>query len=167
MYVNLCNYPATLQPSPAQYGLSVQLNTDNHTVRCYLRPFMDSQPKKPKKWTFIQLGIGIGIPPLFFIFRFTAAAAFLVFLLLCIFFRLHLSHRALRLTFALFLAAVSIPVDVYVPGFHGPLVRSEHSGPRLVSVLYGLGAHRRDGGEFIEGGCVVGLHDTEWRLVWD
>ena len=123
--------------------------------------------KKPKRWTFSELGIGIGIPTLFFIFRFTAAAAFLAFALLCILFRRHLGYRALPLTFALFLVAIVIPVDVYVPGFHGPLVHSEHSGPRFVRVLYGLGAHRRDGGEFISGGCVVGLHDTRWRLVWD
>jgi hypothetical protein len=37
----------------------------------------------------------------------------------------------------------------------------------LVEVLYGLGAHRTDGGEFISGGCVVGIHATRWRLVWD
>jgi hypothetical protein len=66
----------------------------------------------------------------------------------------------------LFVTAILIPVDVYVRGFHGPLVNSKHSGPRLVQVLYGFrGSPKED--EAIMAGCVVGLHDTRWRLVWD
>lgn len=104
---------------------------------------------------------------LFFVFRFTAAFALLALLLLYIFFPLHRSRRAIIVTYVLFFTALLIPVDVYVPGFHGPLMHSKHSGPRFVRVLYGLGARPRDGGEAISGGCIVGLHDTRWRLVWD
>jgi hypothetical protein len=36
----------------------------------------------------------------------------------------------------------------------------------LVQVLYGFrGSPKED--EAIMAGCVVGLHDTRWRLVWD
>jgi hypothetical protein len=128
---------------------------------------MNSEAQKTPRSRFIEVAIGVGIPILFFMFRFTAAAAFLVFVLLCIGLRWHHSRRALYVAFALFVAAILIPVDVYVRGWHGPLVDSKHSGPRLVEVLYGLGAHRTDGGEFISGGCVVGIHDTIWRLVCD
>jgi hypothetical protein len=127
---------------------------------------MNTEAPKVQRWRFIEVAIGIGIPMLFFMFRFTAAAAFLVFVFLCIFLR-NRSRRTLHVAFALFVAAILIPVDVYIPGWHGPLDNSKHSGMRFVSVLYGLGAHRRDGGEFISGGCIVGLHDTRWRLVWD
>ena len=128
---------------------------------------MNSEAQKPQASRFIGVAIGAGIPILFFMFRFTAAAAFLIFVLLCVFSRLHHSRRALHVSFALFAAAILIPVDVYVPGWHGPLRHSEHAGLRFVRVLYGLGARRIDGGEFFSGGCLVGLHDTRWRLVWD
>ena len=127
---------------------------------------MNSEAQKVQRSRFIEIAIGVGIPTLFFMFRFTAAAAFLVFVLLCICLRWHHSRRALHVSFALFVAAILIPVDVYVPGFHGPLVNSRHSGPRLVQVLYGLrGRPKVD--EAILAGCIVGLHDTRWRLVWD
>ncbi|HZV33722.1 MAG TPA: hypothetical protein VFB72_04030 [Verrucomicrobiae bacterium] len=128
---------------------------------------MNSEPQKVRKWRFIPEGICIGALYLLLIFRFTAAAAFLVFLLLCVFYRLHRSRRALYVVFGLFLAAILIPVDVYIQGFDGPLCNSQHSGPRFVPVLHGYGAHFKDGREFIDGGCVVGLYDTRWRLVWD
>jgi len=127
---------------------------------------MNSNVQKVQRSRFIEVATGIGIPMLFFMFRFTAAAAFLVFVFLCIFLR-NRSRPTLQVAFALFVAAILIPVDVYIPGWHGPLRNSEHSGSRFVRVLYGLGAHRLDGGEFISGGCIVGLHDTRWRLVWD
>jgi hypothetical protein len=127
---------------------------------------MNTEAPKVQRSRFIEVAIGIGIPMLFFVFRFTAAAAFLVFVFLCIFLR-NPSRRTLYVAFALFVAAILIPVDVYIPGWHGPLDNSEHSGMRFVRVLYGLGAHRLDGGEFSSGGCIVGLHDTRWRLVWD
>lgn len=128
---------------------------------------MNPEAQKPQRSRFIEVAIGVGIPTLFFMFRFTAAGAFLVFVLLCICLRWHQSRRALHVAFALFVAAILIPADVYVRGWHGPLRHSQHSGLRFVRVLYGLGAHRLDGGEFISGGCIVGLHDTRWRLVWD
>jgi uncharacterized membrane protein len=127
---------------------------------------MNAEAPKVQRWRFIEIAIGIGIPTLFFVFRFTAAAAFLVLVLLCIFFGLHRSRRALHVAFALFVAAILIPVDVYVPGFHGPLVNSRHSGPRLVQVLHGLRGRPKEA-EAILAGCIVGLHDTKWRLVWD
>jgi hypothetical protein len=127
---------------------------------------MNTDAPKVQSWQFFEVAIGVGFPTLFFIFRFTAAAAFLVFVFLCIFFRLHRSRRALYVAFALFVTAILIPVDVYVRGFHGPLVNSKHSGPRFVQVLYGFrGLPKED--EAIMAGCVVGLHDTRWRLVWD
>ena len=103
---------------------------------------------------------------LFFIFRFTAAAAFLALALLNVFFPWHRNRRVLVLAYALFLVALAVPVDVYVRGFHGPLVGAKGTGPRLVPVLYGLGA-RPAHGEAILGGCVAGLHDSRWRLAWD
>ena len=128
---------------------------------------MNSAAQKTQSSSFVGIAIGIGISTLFFMFRFTAAAAFLVFILLCVFFRLHHSQKALRLSFTLFVAAILIPVDVYVPGWNGPLRNSTHSGPRFVRVLYGYGARFRDGRESISGGCLLGIHDTRWRLVWD
>lgn len=131
---------------------------------------MNSEPQKVQKSRFIPVAIGIAIPTLFFIFRFTAAAAFLVFVLLCIFYRLHRSRRALHVALALLVAAILIPVDVYVPGFHGPLYGSKHSGLRFVHVVHGMPRIQRCldlYGEFIADGCIVGLYDTRWRLVWD
>src|SRR5688500_5922569 len=101
---------------------------------------MNSKPKSVQKSSFIPVAIGVGIPTLFFMFRFTAAAAFLVLIFLCIFFR-DRSPRTLRMAFAVFVAAILMPVDLYVPGWNGPLTHSEHSGLRFVRVLYGLGAH--------------------------
>lgn len=104
---------------------------------------------------------------LFMFFRLTAVLALAVLTLLYLFLPPHRSRRALFVAFALFVTTLLIPVDIYVPGFHGPLINSKHSGLRLVRVLYGLGARPRDNGEAIWGGCIVGLHDTRWRLVWD
>lgn len=115
----------------------------------------------------IPVVMGIAVPTLFFIFRFTAVAAFVVFLLLCIFFPLHGSRRTLHVAFAVFVVTIAIPIDIYVRGWNGPLRQSKHSGLRFVPVLYGLGAHPQKNNEAILGGCVVGIHDTRWRLVWD
>src|SRR5688572_2905679 len=93
---------------------------------------MNSEAQKRQRWGFMEVALGIGIPTLFFMFRFTAAAAFLVFVLLCIGLRWHHSRRALHVAFAVVVAAILIPVDVYVRGWHGPLVDSRHTGPRLV-----------------------------------
>jgi hypothetical protein len=131
---------------------------------------MNSEPQKVRKTLSLPVAIGFSIPTLFFIFRFTAAAAFLVFIVLCIFFRLHRSRRTIQIAFAVFVAAILIPVDVYVPGFHGPLYGSKHSGLRFVYVVHGMPMVDRclaQYGEFIADGCVVGLYDTQWRLVWD
>ena len=128
---------------------------------------MNTQPQNISRPRFTLIEAFLVLVLLFMMFRFTAVLTVLVLVLLYLFFPLHHSRRALTVTFAIFVATLLIPVDVYVPGFHGPLMHSEHSGLRLVRVLYGLGAHRRDGGEFISGGCIVGMHDTRWRLVWD
>ena len=103
----------------------------------------------------------------FFLFRFTVAAMLVVLALLYLLFPFHRSRRALLVASALLALAALIPVDVYVPAYHGPLMHSKHTGLRFVPVIYGLGARPRDGGEAISGGCVVGVHDTRWRLVWD
>ena len=131
---------------------------------------MNTETQKLQRLGFIPLAIGIAIPTLFFVFRFTAAAAFLVFVLLCIFSRLHRSRWTLYIAFALFVAAILIPVDVYVRGFHGPLYDSKHAGLRFVYVVHGMPRLQRCRelyGEFIADGCLVGIHDTRWRLVWD
>jgi hypothetical protein len=128
---------------------------------------MNTETQKVQRLGFIPLAIAFAIPTLCFIFRFTAAVAFLGFVLLCIFFRLHRRPRALHVLFALFMIAILIPVDVYVPGWHGPLVNSKHNGLRFVRVMYGLTSGPLDGSEAILGGCVVGLHDSRWRLVWN
>jgi len=112
------------------------------------------------------VALGVAIATLFFIFRFTAAAALLVVVLLFFLFPLHRSRRLLLVAFALFAAAILIPIDVYIPGFHGPLVNSQHTGPRLVRVLYGFRGPPKEG-EAIMAGCVVSVCDTRWRLVWD
>ncbi len=99
--------------------------------------------------------------------RLTVLAALVVLALLYIFFPLHRSRRALTVTFVVLLLAVLIPVDIYVPGVHGPLEQSKHSGLRLVQVLYGLGAQPEAGEEVICGGCIVRIHRTRWIVVWD
>jgi len=103
---------------------------------------MNTEAPKVQRSRLMEVAIGFAIPTLFFIFRFTATAAFLVFVSLCIFFRLHRSRRALHVAFAFFVGAVLIPVDVYVPGSDGPLVQSKHSGLRFVRVLYGFRGHQ-------------------------
>ena len=99
--------------------------------------------------------------------RLTVAALLVVLALQYLLFPLHRSRRVLGVTSILLLLAVLIPVDVYVRSFHGPLIDSKRSGPRLVQVLYGLGARPEENGEAILGGCVVRIHDTRWMLVWD
>ena len=114
--------------------------------------------------------VALALVWLFFIFRFTAAAAFIAWVLLFFCFPLHQSRRAIHMACALFVVALLIPVDVYVPGFHGPLYGSKHSGIRFVHVVHGMPMIQRcldKYGEFIADGCVVGMHDTRWRLVWD
>lgn len=128
---------------------------------------MNSEVQKPKNWRFIEIAVGTGIPASFFVFRFTAAAALLVSILLCILLRRHRSRRALQLAFAVFVIAILIPVDVYVPGWHGPLVNSKHNGLRLVPVIYGYTSGPLDGSEAILGGCIIHLHASRWILVWD
>lgn len=131
---------------------------------------MNSETQANQKSQFIPFAIAIAIPTLLFVFRFTAVATFLIFVLLCLSWKLHRSRRALNVAYALFVAAILIPVDVHVPGFHGPLYGSKHSGLRFVYVVYGMPRIQvclDRYGEFISGGCIVGLHDTRWRLVWD
>jgi hypothetical protein len=128
---------------------------------------MNTETQKARRLGFIPLAIAFAIPTLFLVFRFTAVAVFIVFILLCIFFRLHRSRVVLHVAFAFFIAAILIPIDVYVPGWHGPLVNSKHTGFRFVRVIYGFTSGPLDGSEAILGGCLVGVHDSRWRLVWD
>jgi hypothetical protein len=128
---------------------------------------MPTESQKVKRPRFTVLEAFLTLVFLFVIFRFTAAAVLLAVALLYIFFPLHRSRRAIITAYCLFLAVLLIPVDVYIPGFHGPLIDSKHSGPRFVRVLYGLGAWPRDHDEAVLGGCVIGIDDTRWRLVWD
>lgn len=128
---------------------------------------INSETKKVKRSFYFPVSLFIGIPALLFVFRFTAAVAFLIFVLVCIRFRMHPHHRALRVALALFVATILIPIDFYVPGFHGPLIYPRHNGPHLVQVLYGRGAQPQRGNEAILGGCGAGIHDPWWMLVWD
>ncbi len=99
--------------------------------------------------------------------RLTVLASLVALVLLYIFFPLHHSRRVLTVAASVLVLAVLIPFDVYVRGFHGPIMHSQHSGLRIVRVVYGLGARPRDGGEAVSGGCVVRPHDTRCVLIWD
>ena len=127
---------------------------------------MNTKPQNVRpRFTLIEAFVVLVI--LFMLFRITAVLALIALALLYVFFPLHRSRHALMVAFCVFVAALLVPVDIYIPGFHGPLWNGKHSGLRFVRVLYSLGAHFRDGRESISGGCVVGIHDTTWRLVWD
>ena len=127
---------------------------------------MNSEVQKVSRPRFTVIEAFLVLVISFLFFRFTVALMLVVLALLYLFFPLHGSRRTLLVASVLFALAVLIPADIYVPGY-GSLMHSEHSGLRFVRVIYGLGAHRRDGGEFISGSCIVGVHDTRWRLVWD
>lgn len=99
--------------------------------------------------------------------RLTILASLVALVLLYIFYPLYHNRRVLAVAGIVLVLAVLIPFDVYVRSFHGPIIRGEHSGLRVVRVVYGLGAHPRNGGEAVSGGCVVRPHDTRWVLVWD
>jgi hypothetical protein len=119
---------------------------------------------------FGLFAIVTALPCLLFIFRTTAAAVLLLFILLYLLFPLHRSTRILEMTYAVFLAAILIPVDVYIHGFNGPIYGSQHSGLRFVHVVHGMPRIQYcldKYGEFIADGCLIGLHDPHWRLVWD
>lgn len=79
--------------------------------------------------------------------RLTVAILVVVLGLLYLLFPVHHSRRALWVTSALLALAALIPFDVYVPGLHGPLIDSKQNGPRLVRVVYGLGARPEENGE--------------------
>ena len=99
--------------------------------------------------------------------RLTVLASLVALVLLYLFFPLYHSRRVLAAAAIVLVLALLIPFDVYVRGFHGPIMHSQHSGLRFVRVVYGLGAQPRDGGEAVSGGCVVRPHDTRWVLLWD
>jgi hypothetical protein len=128
---------------------------------------MDPQPQNVSRPRFTLIEAFLPLVLLFMFFRVTAVLALIVLGLLYAFFPRHRSRRALTVSLVIFVSALLIPVDIYIPGFHGPLMHSKHSGLRFVRVVYGLGARPKDGGEAISGGCGVRLHDTKWRLVCD
>lgn len=127
---------------------------------------MNTQPPNARP-RFTPLEVFLVLVLFFMFIRITAILALIALALLYAFFPLHRSRRALIVAFCVFVAALLIPVDIHIPWFHGPITNSKHSGLRFVRVLYGLGAHFTDGRESISGGCVVGVHDTRWKLVWD
>jgi hypothetical protein len=134
---------------------------------CDSNALVNAEPQKVSRPRFTLIEGFLGLVLLFMFFRFTAVLVLIILALLYAFFPRHRSRRALTATLVIFVAALLVPVDVYIPGFHGPLMHSKHSGLRFVRVVYGYGARPRDGGEAISGGCVVGIHDTRWRLAWD
>ncbi len=119
---------------------------------------------------FGPIAIAVALPLLFFIFRTTAAVVLLLFILLYLLFPLHHSVRTLKITIATFLAAIILPVDVYIEGFNGPIYGNQHNGLRFVQVVHGKPRIQYcldQYGEFVADGCLIGLHDPRWRLVWD
>jgi len=131
---------------------------------------MTANAQKAQRPRTTVLEIFLCFAVLFLFFRLTAAAMLLLALLSYVFFPLHRNRRAIAAAYILFFAALLVPVDVYVPGFHGPLYGSKHSGLRFVYVVHGMPKTQQcldRYGEFIAAGCVVGLYDTRWRLVWD
>jgi hypothetical protein len=80
--------------------------------------------------------------------------------------------RAVVLTIdlAVFFAALLIPVDVYVPGFHGPLYGDRHGGPRLVRTVVGMPRMQEcieRYGEFVSLGCSAMPFAPRWVVVWN
>jgi hypothetical protein len=126
--------------------------------------------QKVKRPSVSPVKVALALVSLLFIFRFTSAIALIVVASLYAFFPLHRSLRAIQVSYVLFFVILLIPVDVYVPGFHGPLEGDKHSGLRFVYVVHGMPMRQNclnKYGEFIAGGCVGGMDDTRWRLVWD
>ncbi len=131
---------------------------------------MASAAQSETRPPFGLLAIAFALPLLFFIFRTTASVILLLYILLYVFFPLHRSLRTLKITFAIFLTAIIIPVDVYLKGFNGPLYGNQHNGLRFVHVVHGKPRIQYcldKYGEFVADGCLIGLHDPRWRLVWD
>jgi hypothetical protein len=103
------------------------------------------------------------------VFRVTAAIAFVVLVLLYLFYPLHGSRRALMVSYVMVAVALLIPVDIQVPGFHSSVEGNKRIGLRFVRVTHGLLVRpeaRKDRDEFLAGGCIVGIHPVRWILVW-
>jgi hypothetical protein len=104
------------------------------------------------------------------VFRVTAAVVLILLVLLYLLFPLHRSRRAITMSFVLFCVALLLPVDIHVPVVHSSVDSSRHSGPRFVPVSHGLlmrAENHEEYGEFISGGCVVGINPIRWMFVWD
>lgn len=103
------------------------------------------------------------------VFRVTAAIAFVILVLLYLFYPLHGNRRALAVSHALVAVALLTPVDIHVPGFHSSVEGNKRNGLRFVQVTHGLLVRpeaRKDCDEFVAGGCIVGIHPVRWILVW-
>jgi hypothetical protein len=129
------------------------------------RPAVVQKTKKPPL-TILDIFLVAVISLIFF--RVTVVAILALFVLLYALFPLHRSRRLLIATCVLLTAAILVPFDVYVRGFHGPIRGDKHSCPRFVRVVYGLAKVHQcldEYGEFIAAGCCVPPQQTRWMLV--
>jgi hypothetical protein len=104
--------------------------------------------------------------------RFISLPFCLLFIGLCLTRRWHKRDWPIVPTAAAFFLSTFSPVDLYVPGWSGPIFGNEKSGTRFVRQAMGLrGASmhvRNYGGECVEGGCIVqAFCDAKWLLVLD
>jgi hypothetical protein len=96
---------------------------------------------------------------------------YLLFIGLCLSRRWHKRTWLIVATVAAFFLSTFSPVDLYVPGWSGPIFGNEKSGTRLVRQAMGLGGGSRGArkyGECVGGGCFAQVFcDAKWMLVLD
>jgi hypothetical protein len=115
------------------------------------------------------------IMPVWFIMfqsRVISLPFFILFVGLCLTRRLHKSDWLIVPIAAAFFLSTFSPVDLYVPGWSGPIFGHEKSGTRFVRQAMGLGGApmhvMKYGGECVDGGCCVqAVCDAKWMLVLD
>jgi hypothetical protein len=97
---------------------------------------------------------------------------YLLFIGLCLSRRWHKHDWLIVTTAVVFFLSTFSPVDLYVPGWSGPIFGKEKSGTRFVRQVMGMPMLHRcieKYGEFVAGGCMVKGFDDEakWLLVMD
>jgi hypothetical protein len=104
--------------------------------------------------------------------RFVSLPFYFLFIGLCLSRRWHRRDWLIITSAVAFFFFTFSPVDLYVPGWSGPIFGDEKSGTRLVRQTKGLHSAAlhvmRYGGECIDGGCCPdAFNDAKWLLVWD
>jgi hypothetical protein len=104
--------------------------------------------------------------------RFISLTFYLMFIGLCLTRRWHKRDWLIVPTATAFFLSTFSPVDIYVPGWSGPIFGNEKSGTRFVRKAMGLGGAplhvMRYGGECVDGGCCPDVFcDAKWMLVLD